>query len=133
MVGSHQEPVTPEPRTRLEPFGKLMGHPLGHLASVDEDKGRPVSDHQFGEAIKNLPELSRRSDRLQLGVLQFDGDTEITPVATIDDLGERPAGTRPAEQASHDIKWTLRRRQADPLEPATVRFNKVGKAFEAER
>ena len=82
-------------------LGQLMGHPLGHLARVDEHERGAVVPGVLGDAVEDVGHLAAAHDRLELGGGQLDGHLEVAGVAAVDDHGGRPVVVHAREEAGH--------------------------------
>ncbi len=114
-------------------LGQLMGHPLGHLARVDEHERGAVVPGVLGDAVEDVGHLAAAHDGLELGGGQFDGHLEVAGVAAVDDHGGRPVVVHAREEAGHQVEGPLRGGQPDALEVAAALGHEGVEALEAER
>ena len=104
-----------------EAQGQLVGHPLGHLAGVDEDERGAVLEDVAGDPVEDVGELAAAGHRLELGVGELDGHVEVPAVAAVDDGGRAAGRVDAREQTGHHLERALGGREPDALEPAPPR------------
>ncbi len=142
-MGRHQQrgvdviavpPVGAVPPVRLagQALGQLVGHPLGHLAGIDEDERGAVVLGVCGDLVQDVAELSPTGHRFELGVGELDRHIEIAGVAAVDDHRRRPVVVHAREQAGHHVERALRGREADALEVAAGLGDQRIQSLEAE-
>ena len=137
VVRGHQQRgihVAPGGRRVLaEPLGQLMGHPLGHLARVDEDEGRAVIPRVLGDAVEDVRHLAAAHDGLELGRGQLNGHLEVTGVAAVDDHGRWSVVVHAREEPRHQVERPLGGREPDALETAAALGHQGVQPLEAQR
>ena len=115
-----------------ESQGQLVGHPLGHLARVDEDQGGAVLEYVPGDPVEDVGELGAAGHRLQLAVRQFDGHVEVAGVPAVDDGRRGGVVVDARQQTGHDVEWPLGGRQTDALQPSAPFGHQMGQPLQAE-
>ena len=116
-----------------QPLGQLVGHPLGHLARVDEDQGRAVVPGVLGDAVEDVGHLAAAHDGLELGGGQLDRHIEVAGVAAVDDHRRRAVVVHAREQARHQVERPLGGREADALETTAALAHQRVQPLEAQR
>ncbi len=115
-----------------QPEGQLVGHPLGHLAGVDEDERGAVLEDVGGDPVQDVGELGAAGHRLELAVRELDGHVEVAPVPAVDDGGGGSGRVHPGQQAGHHVERSLGGRQPDALQPVPPGRHQVGQPLEAQ-
>ena len=113
---------------------QLVRHPLGHLAGVDEDQGRPVRRRTWSamrsSTSANWPCGATASSSAS-GSSMATSRSRRCPQST---HGRgRSVGVDAAQQAGHHLEGPLGGRQPDALEPAARRRDHAGQPLEAQR
>ncbi len=116
-----------------EPLGQLVGHPLRHLASVDEDEGGAVVAGVLRNAVQDVGHLAAAQHRLELGGGQLDRHLEVAGVPAVDDDRGRTALVHPREQPRHEVEGALRRREPDALQAASALVHERVEPLETQR
>ncbi len=101
-----------------EALGQLVGHPLRHLAGVDEHQRGAVVPGVIGDAVEDVRHLAAAHDGLQLRGRQLDRHLEIAGVAAVDDHRGRAVVVHAREEPGDQVQRPLRRREPDALETA---------------
>ena len=114
-------------------LGQLVGHPLGHLARVDEDQGGAVVPRVLGDAVEDVGHLAAAHDGLELGGRELDRHVEVAGVAAVDDHRRRAVVVHARQQARHQVERPLRGREADALEATAALGHQRVQPLEAER
>ena len=115
--GSAVRPVGPEA------LGQLVGHPLGHLAGVDEHQRGAVAPDVPGDAVEDVGHLSAAGDRLELGRRAARWPRRAAGVTAVDDAHRGvvrvvAVRARADQQAGDGLERPLGGRETDPLQPA---------------